>query len=300
MTGHIDDIAARVEAGEPLSEPDIAALAATTDILTLGMLADGARQRRHGATTTFVRVADVQLPIFGAVAAIPRAAREIRVRGPIEAFDTMLLQIGGVVEAAGTVPVSACSLADLESYAAASGTPLADVLRRLRQVGIRWIAEAPIDRMRDPERALTAVHEAGLDLARLTVQHQADAATRLTVIRRAADLQRALGWIRSFAPLPRSWDVTAPSTGYDDVRQVALTRLLAANIPSIQVDWPLYGPKLAQVALTVGADDVDGVSALDDAGEGRRRAPIEEIRRNITAAALVPIERDGAYQRIGG
>ena len=52
-----------------------------------------------------------------------------------------------------------------------------------------------------------------------------------------------------------------PTTGFDDVKRVALARLVVDNIPSIQVDWALYGPKLAQVALTVGADDVDGVSA---------------------------------------
>ena len=82
------------------------------------------------------------------------------------------------------------------------------------------------------------------------------------------------------------------------MRQDALARLLAPNIPSIQVDWSLYGPKLAQVALTVGADDVDRVSAIDDLREGRRRAPLEEIRRNIRAAALTPVERDGAYRRL--
>ena len=53
----------------------------------------------------------------------------------------------------------------------------------------------------------------------------------------------------------------------------------AANIESIQVDWPLYGPKLAQVALTVGADDVDGVAAVDPGVLGTRRSPIEEIQR---------------------
>ena len=129
------------------------------------------------------------------------------------------------------------------------------------------------------------MREAGLGLARLTVQRQADAAARIALIRRAVDLQHALGWLRSFAPLPRSWSASSPTTGYEDVRQVALARLLADNIPSIQVDWSLYGPKLAQVALTVGADDLDAVSALDDESEGRRRAPLEEVRRNIQAAA---------------
>jgi aminodeoxyfutalosine synthase len=61
------------------------------------------------------------------------------------------------------------------------------------------------------------------------------------------------------------------------------------------VDWTLYGPKLAQVALTVGADDIDAVSPLDDLSEGRRRAPREEVRRNITAAGLEPVERDARF-----
>jgi 2-iminoacetate synthase ThiH len=49
------------------------------------------------------------------------------------------------------------------------------------------------------------------------------------------------------------------------------------------------------VALTFGADDIDGVSASDDAPDGRRRAPLEEIRRNIQAAGFEPAERDGRF-----
>jgi 2-iminoacetate synthase ThiH len=67
----------------------------------------------------------------------------------------------------------------------------------------------------------------------------------------------------------------------------------------VQVDWALYGPKLAQVALTFGADDVDSVSAVDDMTLGRRRAPLEEIRRNIVAASGEPAERDGLFRLRG-
>ena len=84
-------------------------------------------------------------------------------------------------------------------------------------------------------------------------------------------------------------------TGYDDVRHVALARIIVHNVPSIQVDWSRYGPKLAQVALTVGADDVDAVSAQGETTEGRRRAPLEEIRRNIRAAGQEPVERNGRF-----
>ena len=101
--------------------------------------------------------------------------------------------------------------------------------------------------------------------------------------------------IRAFAPLPRAFNPAVPTTGYDDVKRVALARLVVDNIASIQVDWSLYGPKLAQVALTVGADDVDAVSPEDETGEGRRRSPLEEIRRNIRAASQEPVERNGRF-----
>ena len=98
--------------------------------------------------------------------------------------------------------------------------------------------------------------------------------------------------IESINPLPLSLSAFKPTTGYDDVSR-AIACLAAPQVPHIQVDWLRYGPKLAQVALTFGADDVDGVSALDAAPEGRRRAPLEEIRRNIEAAGFEPVERGG-------
>ena len=114
-----------------------------------------------------------------------------------------------------------------------------------------------------------------------------------------AELQRTVGVLRAFAPLPRRVNPAVPTTGYDDVKRVALARIVVDNVPSIQVDWSLYGPKLAQVALTVGADDVDAVSAEDETSEGRRRAPLEEIRRNIRAAAQEPVERNGRFESSG-
>ena len=87
----------------------------------------------------------------------------------------------------------------------------------------------------------------------------------------------------------------APTTGFDDVKRIAMARLVIENIPSIQVDWALYGSKLAQVALTVGADDVDAVSASEESPLGPRRSPLAEIRRNIRAAGPEPAERNGRF-----
>ena len=73
---------------------------------------------------------------------------------------------------------------------------------------------------------------------------------------RAAMGRRVRGGVRAFGPLPRVTSIAQPSTGYDDVRTIAAARLAVHSIDSIQVDWQLYGPKLAQVALTMGAGPV--------------------------------------------
>ena len=300
MSDRLQTLTARVSAGEPLSDADLDVLAQSTDLLTLGMLADDARRRRHGAATTFVRVHEVDLAAVAAGVTVPPSAREVRVRGDVLPLPGALAALGAVVAAAGPVPVSAFSLADLERAADGSEHSLAELLQLIRRSGVTAIAEAPLDLLTRPEASLEAVRAADLALARLTIERPGDRQARVAWLTRASELQHTFGWIRSFAPLPRTWDPAVPTTGYEDVRQVALARLIADNIPSIQVDWALYGPKLAQVALTVGADDIDAVSASDEAPDGRRRSPLEEILRNIKAAALVPVERDGAYARVVG
>jgi 2-iminoacetate synthase ThiH len=66
----------------------------------------------------------------------------------------------------------------------------------------------------------------------------------------------------------------------------------------VQVDWLLHGPKLAQVSILYGANDLDGVAAEDDLTLGPRRTPREEIHRQIRAAGAVPVERNGRYERL--
>ena len=168
------------------------------------------------------------------------------------------------------------------------------MLARLKQAGLDAIVDLPLDGIDDPRRAVDSLKDAGFSRLRLTIgKAPADARTALLI--RASELQEASGAIHSLNPLPMSLSTFRPTTGYEDVKMVALARLAAPNVPSIQVDWPRYGPKLAQVALTFGADDIDGVSASDEAPEGRRRAPRAEIERNIEAAGLVPVERDGWF-----
>jgi aminodeoxyfutalosine synthase len=233
----------------------------------------------------------------GAPVVCPPAAGELRIAGAPSTRAAAVDRVRVVGAAVRGVPVSAFSLADLEALSARDGVTLRALLEELRAAGLELVAEAPVDRLHDAQRSIEEVNIAGLALARLTVDRASSDPMRL--LNQVRDLQRAVGVLRAFAPLPRHVNPAAPTTGYDDVKHVALARLVVDNVGSIQVDWSLYGPKLAQVALTVGADDVDGVSPEDDTGEGRRRAPLEEIRRNIRAAGLEPIERNGRFDPIG-
>jgi len=279
-----------------VSAADLSSLVASHDIVSLGIAADEARRARHGTRTTFVRVADVDATPGSAIA-IPPAAGEIRIVGPTATKAEVLQRIGEVSAQAAGKPVSGYSLADLEVLAAQEHMTLRDLLEQSRAAGLELVAEAHFDRLRDPRRSIEEVNIAGMRLARLTI-HQLPTSDIESLYKQIAALQYEVGVIQSFAPLPRKLNPAIPTTGFDDVKRVALARLFLEEVPSIQVDWSLYGPKLAQVALTVGANDVDAVSPLDDLLEGRRRAPLEEIRRNIRAAGLDPIERDGRFDLI--
>jgi aminodeoxyfutalosine synthase len=257
------------------------------------MAADEARRARHGTRTTFVRVADVDAAPGGGVT-IPPSAGEVRIVGTPLSRAAAIQRVTEVIGGVGGKPVSAYSLADLEALAAQERITLRDLLEQLRAAGLELIAEAPFDRLRDAKRSIEEVNIAGLRLARLTI-HQLPTGDLEALYKQIAALQYDVAVIPGFAPLPRKLNSAAPTTGFDDVKRVALARLFLERIPSIQVDWSLYGPKLAQVALTVGANDVDGVSPVDDMSEGRRRAPLEEIRRNVRAAGLDPVERDGRF-----
>jgi aminodeoxyfutalosine synthase len=276
-----------------VSEQELADLARSHDIISIGMVADEARRARHGNRTTFVRVAEVSADPQADLA-WPPAAGEIRIAGTPATRAAAVERVARVSATASGVPLSGFSLADLEQLAAREGVTLRALLEELHSAGLELVADAPVDRLQDPRRSIEEVNIAGLALARLTVEQTPDA-DPLPLLKTVADLQRAVAVVRAFAPLARRVNPAVPTTGYDDVKRVALARIVCDNVPSIQVDWARYGPKLAQVALTVGADDVDGVSAVEDIGEGRRRAPLEDIRRNIRAAGQEPVERNGRF-----
>jgi aminodeoxyfutalosine synthase len=278
-----------------ISLDEAQAILADRNLIAVGVRGDEERRRRHGARTTFVRVFEVHTDAIPSALPANASAGEIRVVGMPQSVASALASVKAARALAGPVPFSAYSLADLLELAGGATASLTDLSARLAAAGLSIVAEAPIDRLDDAVAAVRAARDGGLQVPRLTIHQPADG-DPLRLVALAREIQAAAGGVHAFAPLPRVSSVAQPSTGYDDVKQIAVARLLADNIDSIQVDWALYGPKLAQVALTMGADDVDAVSPLE--GDlGRRRSPLEEIRGNITAAGLEPVERDGSWTK---
>jgi len=291
----LDGIASRVESGEALTTADIEGVVATANLIGLGALADARRRRLHGDHVTFVRVAELSATSGSTQddGDVPSAAGEVRIVGDPPSREAASEVTRRVVGIASGAPVTGFALDQLSKVCSDDPQSLGRLLGDLKQAGLDMISEARLEEARVSEW-LEVADATGLDVAALTVG-EFDGADGVRLIRLAAGLRPSVANVRAFDPLPRASGPRV-STGYADTRQVALARLLVDNIDSIQVDWVGYGPKLAQVALTFGANDVDAVSPVDNADQGSRRTPLKEITRNIRAAAFVPVQRDGRFR----
>jgi hypothetical protein len=259
------------------------------DVLTLGMAADEARRAVMGTNVvTYLRVHVVRPADLASTLVLPAQASEVRLHETPDSLADALAQLRALAQAAGSRRVAAFSMADIE----ARGWASSDVLRTMADAGLSDVAELPVDQLTDLSNAIAELRRAGIEPRRLTTSHPVGD-RKLEIIDRVKHAIAEHPSVRRYAPLPRVAPIDKPTTGYDDVRLVALARL-ALGATSIEVDWSRYGPKLAQVALTFGADHLDAVSAENDTSLGPRRGTVEEVERNIRAAGFVPREERGS------
>jgi aminodeoxyfutalosine synthase len=132
-----------------------------------------------------------------------------------------------------------------------------------------------------------------------TFEHRVDHILRLR------DQQDKSGGFQAFIPLAFHPDgngmrhLPGP-TGVDDLRTIAVSRLLLDNVDHIKAYWVSSTPKIAQIALRFGADDVDGTivhetiyhAAGSQSPQGLTR---DMLIRLIQEAGFMPVERDTYY-----
>lgn len=160
-------------------------------------------------------------------------------------------------------------------------------------------------------------HELGLRTnASMLYGHIESILHRVDHLMQLRELQDATGGFQAFVPLkfhPENTPLSQsaadipvcrhPASALDDLRMMAVSRLMLDNFDHIKAYWISLGVGTAQVALAYGADDLDGTVRHEqihhDAGAiSPESLTIEQLRALITEAGREPIERDSLYRRV--
>ncbi len=137
------------------------------------------------------------------------------------------------------------------------------------------------------------------------IENEEDRVDHLVRLRR---LQDETGGFVTFIPLAFHPANTAlghiPSTtGFQDLKQIAIARLMLDNLPHIKAYWVMMSARIAQIALRFGADDIDGTVVEEkiyhDAGSTESQSlRRKDLLRLIRAAGREPVERDTLYRPV--
>jgi len=155
-----------------------------------------------------------------------------------------------------------------------------------------------------------AVHECGLKSnATMLYGHVETYEERVEHLIRLRELQDETRGFMAFVPLAFHPDNTQFSylprtTGFDDLKNIAVARLMLDNFDHIKAYWIMMGPKLAQVALRFGADDLDGTVEEERiyhmaGGQSPQALSRVEIENLIRQAGRIPVARDSFYNPVG-
>jgi aminodeoxyfutalosine synthase len=154
-----------------------------------------------------------------------------------------------------------------------------------------------------------AAHAAGLrSNATMLYGHLETAEHRIDHLVQLRALQDETGGFQTFIPLAFHPDNTRLShipkpSGMMDLRTMAVSRLMLDNFPHIKAYWVMLGIKVAQLAQSYGADDLDGTVVHEkiyhEAGsDSPQEMTVAELRRLIEEAGREPVERDTLYRRV--
>lgn len=257
-----------------------------------------------------------------------RGATELHIVGGLHnklPFQYYVDVVRWVKDAAPEIHVKAYTAVEYEWFRKIErGSSLKEILQRLMDAGLGSLpgggAEIFHPEVREQICGAKASTETWLDVHRTAHQiglhsnatmlygHIERPEHRIDHMIRLRELQDETGGFQTFIPLAfhpdnsRMDEIPKPS-GVMDLKTMAISRLMLDNFPHIKAYWIMLGIKTAQVALSFGADDLDGTvvheTIYHEAGaETPEEMSIAEIRRLIEEAGRIPVERDTLYNRI--
>ena len=154
-------------------------------------------------------------------------------------------------------------------------------------------------------------HSLGIDSnATMLYGHIEEIEHRIDHLMRLRELQDTTGGINAFIPLKfrsanNSMSALGETSVIDDLRTLAMSRLILDNVPHIKAYWVMYGKETTELALAFGADDIDGtiddstkIYSMAGAADVRPTMSVEDIKRICSAAGFTAVERDTHYNEI--
>jgi aminodeoxyfutalosine synthase len=267
--------------------------------------------------------------------AYAQGATEVHIVGglhPKLAFDYYPEMCAAIREACPHLHIKAFTAIEIIHFTriARPRLSIAEVLSKLREAGLGSMpgggAEIFDDRVHNEafktkvgEAEWFEVHRTAHELgiftnATMLYGHVESAAERITHLKKlrehqAESLRSRRAHFNCVIPLSFIPDgselahLPGPS-GLDDLRTLAISRLMCPNIPHIKAFWIMQTPKLAQVSLNWGVDDIDGTVVYYDItkreGEGttHQELTVDRLKRLIVEARCKPVERDTLYRRV--
>jgi aminodeoxyfutalosine synthase len=239
-------------------------------------------------------------------------------------FEYFLDLVRGLKERFPQVHIKAFTMVEVAFFAKRAKLTIRGTLEKMKDAGVDSLpgggAEIFIDRVRSIicdhkidgaqwlETARIA-HEVGLKSNATMlyghIENEEDRADHLLKLRALQDETHGLQTFipLAFHPANTPLQHLSTTTGFEDIRNIAVARLVLDNVPHIKAYWQMMTPKIAQIALRFGADDIDGTVVEEkiyhDAGattpQGMTR---KELIRLITEAGREPFERDTMYRPV--
>jgi aminodeoxyfutalosine synthase len=230
----------------------------------------------------------------------------------------------GLKERFPQVHLKAFTMVEVSFLAQRAKISIRETLQRLRDAGMDSLpgggAEIFIERVRriicdhkiDGEEWLSTArlaHQAGLKSnCTMLYGHIETEEDRVDHLVRIRALQDETGGFVTFIPLAFHPDNTPlqhipKTTGFADLKNIAVARLMLDNIPHIKAYWIMMTPRIAQIAQRFGADDIDGTVVEERIYHDAGATTTQSLRRGellqlIKAAGREPVERDTLYRPV--
>src|SRR5438445_4168998 len=256
-----------------------------------------------------------------------RGATELHIVGGLHhqlPYDWYLNVVRIIHQAHPRLHLKAYTAVEWDWFGRLTGRPTRDILAEFKEAGLGSLPGGGAEIFHPEVRDKICEHKAGADEwirihreahglglrsnATMLYGHIEEPRHRIDHLIRLRALQDETRGFQTFIPLAFHPDNTGLShiqkpSVLMDLKTMAISRLMLDNFPHIKAYWIMLGIPTAQLALSFGADDIDGTVVHEkiyhDAGsETPQEMTITELRRLIEEAGRVPVERDTLYNEV--